>query len=132
VEVSEIADGAVRRLAVLVGSGALQIYDVTDPAKPIKASTFRTPSGRPLDVALRGATAFVADGTAGLQIVDLSAPAAPKIVGSFKTPATARSVALTGDLIVVSAIKGSAPASGESPAGSEGTVLVLTRREPKP
>jgi hypothetical protein len=132
VEVSEIPDGAVRRLAVLVGSGALQIYDVTDPVKPVKAATFKTPSGRPLDVALRGAIAYVADSTAGLQIVDLSTPAAPKIVGSFKTPASARSVAVTDALIVVSVTKGPVPASEESPAGSDGTVLVLSRRDQKP
>ena len=130
VEISEISDGSVRRLAVLVGSGALQIYDVTDPAKPIKAATFRTPSGRPLDVALRGATAYVADSTAGLQIVDLSAPAAPAIVGSFKTPAPARSVAVTDNVVIVSVVKGAPPASEEAPAG-EGTVLVLARRDQK-
>jgi hypothetical protein len=132
VELSEIPDAAGRRLAVLVGSGALQIYDVTDPAKPIKAATFRTPSGRPLDVALRGTTAFVADSTAGLQIVDLSTPAAPKIIGSFKTPASARSVALTEGLIVVAVTKGPVPASGESPEGTEGTLLVLAGRDRKP
>ena len=130
VELSETPGGAGRRLAVLIGSGALQIYDVTDPLKPTKAATFRTPSGRPLDVALRGDTAFVADSTAGLQVVDLSTPAAPKIVGSFKTPASARSVAVTEALIVVSVTRGSTPASEESPAG-DGTVLVLARRDQK-
>ena len=58
-------------LLVGAGRGDLQIYDVSDPAAPKKASSFRTP-GRAHRVALDGPLAYVADGAAGIHVVDLS------------------------------------------------------------
>ena len=34
------------KIAVLLGGGSLQIYDIADPAAPAKAATFRTPGAR--------------------------------------------------------------------------------------
>jgi hypothetical protein len=102
-------------LAVLVGGGLLQIYDLSKPAAPAKVSTFKTPSGRPIRAALRGSTAYVADFREGVQIVDLSTPSAPRLVGGFKTPQPARDVAATETHVFV------AVGAGEE----EGEVLVL-------
>jgi len=98
IEVTELPNG--RRLAVLVGGGLLQIYDVSSPTEPAKLSTFRTPGGAQR-IALQGALAYVADGKAGVQVIDLSRPSAPQVVGAFQTAAAARDVAVSGDLLLV-------------------------------
>ena len=90
----ELSDSSTSpRLACLVGAGLLQIYDVTNPAAPVKVGSLRTP-GRPLRASLKGKLAYVADGPEGLQVVDLSKPAMPAIVGGYKTAAPARDVAV--------------------------------------
>ncbi|MGQ0737367.1 MAG: LVIVD repeat-containing protein [Acidobacteriota bacterium] len=98
----EVGEGLVdgRRLAALVGGGALQVYDVTTPSAPARLSSWRTPGGA-LRVALDGALAYVADAKAGVQIVDLSRPAEPRIVGAYPTAAPARDVAASGGLVFV-------------------------------
>ena len=103
-------------LAVLVGGGMLQIYDLSKPSAPVKAATLRTPSGRPVRATLHGSRAYVADARDGLQVVDLSKPATPTIIGSFKTAEPARDVAATDSLVLV--VVG---AAGED----EGEVLIL-------
>ena len=87
-------------LAVLVGGGLLQAYDVTNPAAPAKAPPYRTPGGAQR-VSLDGTRAYVADGREGLQVVDFSTPATPAIVGSYKTSGLARDVAAAGSLVFV-------------------------------
>lgn len=104
-------------LAVLVGGGSLQIYELLKPAAPTKSAVFPTPGGRPVRATLTGRLAFVADGREGLQVVDLSTPSKPSIVGSFKTPAPARDVAVTDSHVFV--------ATGND---EEGEILVLSRR----
>jgi hypothetical protein len=94
----EISDAA--KLAVLVGGGTLQPYDVSNPAKPVKLAPFRTPGGAQR-VALDGRTAYVADAREGLQLVDFSNSSAPAIVGGFKTAAPARDVAVSGPHVLV-------------------------------
>jgi hypothetical protein len=89
------------KIAVLLGGGSLQIYDIADPAAPAKAATFRTPGARALDAALQGRLAFVADGASGLQVVDLGTPSKPRIVGEFKTTMPARAVAAANTLVLV-------------------------------
>ncbi len=104
VAVSDPSDGAgtqaVRIACVLGGSGALQIYDVSYPAAPVKMATYKTP-GRAQRVVIRGSLAYVADGPAGLQIVDLANPARPTIVGSYNTTGPARGVAVNDSLVLV-------------------------------
>jgi hypothetical protein len=89
------------RIAVLVGGGSLQVYDVSKPAEPVKVAAFRTPGGRPVRAALAGPRAYVADGREGLQVVDLSTPATPRVVGSYRTPTPARDVAVAGSFVFV-------------------------------
>ncbi len=100
VEVSDASSGPGPNLAVLVGGGSIQVYDVSNPAKPIKAPPYRTPGGAQR-VALKGRVAYVADGAAGLQVVDLMIPSKPTIVGSYGTPAPARDVAVADSLVFV-------------------------------
>jgi hypothetical protein len=119
VSVSETPAG--RRIAGLVGgrggqSSGVQVYDVSNPTAPIRVSTFRT-VGRALRVVMRGAIAYVADGTQGLQLIDLSDPAHPSEIASFSTPGPARDVAVSDSLILVvvgDANKGTNPRNGGS------------------
>lgn len=104
-------------LAVLVGGGLLQIYDLAKPAAPAKVATFQTPSTRPVRATLLGRRAFVADGREGVQVVDLSTPASPAMIGGFKTSAPARDVAASDTAVFV--------AIGTD---EEGEVLVLAPR----
>ena len=84
------------KLAVMVGGGSLQVYDLSKPAEPARLGALKTPSGRPLRAALHGAHAFVADWREGLQVVDLSNPKALRVVATHKTAAQARDVAVAG------------------------------------
>ncbi len=104
-------------LAVLVGGGLLQIYDLAAPAAPVKVATFQTPGTRPVRATLLGRRAIVADGREGVQIVDLSTPAAPALIGGFKTAAPARDVAASSTAVFV--------AVGTD---EEGEILVLAPR----
>ena len=84
------------KLAVLVGSGTVQVYDLTKPAAPVRVGALKTPSGRATRAALHGSHAFVADFREGLQIIDLSNPKALRVVATYKTTAPARDVAVAG------------------------------------
>ena len=92
---------APAKLAVLVGGGSIQIYDLSKPAEPVRVTAFKTPSGRPVRAALLGSRAFVADSREGLQVVDLSNPKAPRLVASHKTAAPARDVAVNDTHVFV-------------------------------
>ncbi len=50
----------------------------------------------PMDVAVSGTYAYVADGASGLQVIDITNPASPQIVGSVDTPGYAMGVAVSG------------------------------------
>jgi hypothetical protein len=86
--------------AVLAAGGALQMYDVSNPATPVKMRPYRTPGGA-ARVSLEGSLAYVADFREGLQVVDLSTPSDPRIVGAYKTATPARDVAAAGPLVFV-------------------------------
>jgi hypothetical protein len=119
--VSDVATAQGPKVAVLVGTGGLQVYDLSNPAAaPVKAATYRTP-GRPQRVALNGNQVYVADGQAGLQVVDLSTPSMPRLVATYKTDTPARDVAVAGSLIFVA--KGPLPQGNISSEGGE--VLIL-------
>ena len=115
------------RVAVLIGGGSLQIYDIAKPATPVKGVTFRTPGARAQDAALVGRLAYVADGGAGLQVVDLGTPSRPSVVGEFKTPMPARAVAATDALVLV-AVGTLEEGPAGSPVADDGQVLILRRR----
>jgi hypothetical protein len=87
-------------LAVLVGNGLIQLYDVSKPSAPVKIPPFKTPGGA-LRAAISGTSVYVADGREGVQVVDFSDRSAPKIVERYQTAGTARDVAVAGDLLFV-------------------------------
>lgn len=117
------ATGPESNLAILVGGGLLQVYDLSNPGEPVKAATYRTPSARPRRAALNGRVAYVADGDEGLQVVDLSRPTQPAIIGGFKTATPARDVAVADSLIFV--VVGSA---GEGPREFKDQEIVILRQ----
>jgi len=121
IELSDEAAGPGPVLAVLVGGGFLQVYDLSQPAKPVRAAAFRTPSGRPLRVTLKGRVAYVADGDHGLQIVDLTLPSAPRVIGAYPTSLPARDVAVADSLVLVAI----GEARGGESAPAAGAVLIL-------
>jgi hypothetical protein len=100
-EVTDLPDG--RRVAVLVGGGALQLHDVTAGRTPKVLAVLKTPGGA-LRVTLQGTNAYVADAQAGLQIVDIARPESPRIVGTFATRTAARDAAVSGDLVLVATV----------------------------
>ena len=124
VDVTSTNGSSAPNVAVLVGSGSLQIYDISTPAAPRKLSTFNTPTGRPARVTLRKSLAYVADLVNGLVILDLAEPASPRVVSTFKTPMPARDVAVGDRLILVAVAKGG---SSEEPP-SEGHIIVLREK----
>jgi hypothetical protein len=113
VEVSG-AEGEAR-IAVAVGGGMLQVYDVSNPSKPVQAAPYKTP-GAAQRVTLKGRRAYVADGAAGVQVVDLANPAAPAIVGTFKTATAARDVAAADGLVLVAVANADVIVLRETPA----------------
>jgi hypothetical protein len=123
VELSDPALSQGLNIAVLVGGGSLQLYDVSKPAAPMKVSTFHTPSGRPQRAALDGKTAYVADSSAGLQVVDLSTPAAPRLVGEYRTAGQALDVAISDSLVFL--LVGQ---TGSSTATGGGETVILKRK----
>ena len=108
-----------RTLLVGAGGGDLQIFDVSDPAAPRKASTFVTP-GRAHRAALAGNLAYVADGEQGVQVVDLSDSAKPRLVGSYPSSRSAREVATDGRTVLV--------VIGERGPGADRSVVILDSR----
>ena len=96
----DVSDSASPRLAVVVGGGPVQIYDVSDPKATKVSAIYRTP-GAAQRVQLKGSDLYVADGPAGLQVVDLATPSAPTVAASFQTPMPARDVAVSGPLVFV-------------------------------
>jgi hypothetical protein len=126
VAVSETSSG--RRIASLVGgrgsqSSGVQVYDVSDPAAPMRVSTFKT-QGRAFRVDMHGALAYVADGVEGLQVVDLSDPAHPSRRDSYRTVGPARDVAVSDSLVLV--VVGETRKDADPRDGGAG-VLVLKR-----
>ena len=117
VEVPAASGAETQDIVCIVGGGFLQVYDVSNPAAPVKTVEFRTPGGRPLRVTVKGRLAYVADGQAGLQVVDFSTPSKPVIVGTYETASRARDVAVTDSHVFV--------VVGEHGGDEEGKVLIL-------
>jgi len=72
---------------------SLQIIDVSDPTNP-QIIGWTTADAQ--DVAVAGATAYVAGFYNGLQIIDVNDPANPQIIGSADTPGYGSGVAVSG------------------------------------
>jgi len=83
------------------GSGkALMVADISDPAAPQVVGDILLPSF-PLEFAVSGNYAYVADLDAGLRVIDISNPVAPVEVGFLDTPGTAWGVAVSGNYAYV-------------------------------
>ena len=71
----------------------VQIYDVTDPSRPVARGVVVTPDqGR--RILLRGDLAYVASWTSGLVVLDISDPDSPAVLGQFDTASYASAVAV--------------------------------------
>jgi len=83
------------------GSGkALLVADISDPAAPQVVGDVLLPSF-PLEFAVSGNYAYVADLDAGLRVVDISNPSAPVEVASVDMPDTAVGVTVSGGYVYV-------------------------------
>lgn len=123
----EVTDTATGGVAVLLGHGALQVYDLSTPTEPVHRATYATPGGASR-VALDGPLAYVADGLQGVLVVDLTAPDAPRVAGGHQPSQPVRDVAVSGDLVLLAV--GPLPTGIRRSVGG-GDVLVL-RRLPTP
>lgn len=64
----------------------LEIYDLSNPAQPVRLGQVRTPAGPDAflhDLSVRGDRAYLNFWGAGMQIVDVSNPAQPRVLGTF-------------------------------------------------
>jgi hypothetical protein len=88
------------------------VYDVSNPASPVKTGTLRLPGGPGAQRgSIKGKLAYIADGREGLQVVDLSMPATPTIAGAYRTATPARDVAVQDSLVFV--VTGAGEGKGE-------------------
>ena len=78
----------------------LRVISVADPAAPAEVGFCDTP-GYPLEVAVAGNYAYVADGSGGLRVINVANPAAPVEVGFYEIPGNTRSVAVAGRYVYV-------------------------------
>lgn len=117
IEVPSAAGDERPDVVCMVGGGVLQVFDVSNPAEPVKVAELRMPSGRPRRVTMFGQLAYVADGPAGVHVVDLSTPSEPAIVDTYATSSPARDVAVTDSHIFV--------AVGEHEGDEAGGVVIL-------
>ncbi|MBE7501478.1 MAG: immunoglobulin domain-containing protein [Verrucomicrobiales bacterium] len=84
---------------VLVGTGPLEILDVSDPGNVRPLGTHRTWGVQAMTVA--GKYAYLAKGNRGLELVDLSDPAKPVWVTGLTTTGRAEDVAVMGQNVLV-------------------------------
>ena len=108
-------------VAILLGQGALQVYDISIPTAPVYRSTYQTP-GRSIRVELEDSLAYLADGKEGLLVVDLTNPAEPQAAGTYSATHPVRDVAIAEDVVFLAV--GALP-TGISRSQGGGEVLVL-------
>ncbi len=85
---------AARAGRVHMGVGSqLVVVDASNPSAPRRLGTMKLPTP-PLDVALSGDWALVADGRAGLRVVDMRDPAMPREVAAVDVGGRARALAV--------------------------------------
>ena len=101
--------------------GSLQVFDVSDPARPVLAATQPT-SGSGRRLAVKGSLVYVADGPDGLRVLDLADPSQPALAGTHKTTTPARDVAVSDTLVFL--LVGGRDGSRQD----DGEVLILRER----
>ena len=112
-------------LAVLLGQGALQVYDISTPTSPVHRSTYPTP-GAARRVELIGRLAYLADGEQGLLVLDLEDSENPQVAGAHTPSEPVRDVAV-GNGVVLLALGPLPTGIGRSQGGGEVLVLRQTR-----
>lgn len=112
---------AENNVAILLGQGALQVYDISTPTEPVHQSSYQTP-GRAIRVELEGSMAYLADGKEGLLVMDLTNPTEPQTAGTYPTAQPVRDVAIAKDVVLLAV--GALP-TGISRSQGGGEVLVL-------
>tara|TARA_B100001123_G_scaffold448970_1_gene612320 strand:+ start:696 stop:1691 length:996 start_codon:yes stop_codon:yes gene_type:complete len=108
-------------LALLVGKGTLQIYDISNPTAPTHRSNYGTPGGAHRAV-LFDNHAYVADGKMGLLVVDLNNPLVPTVAASYRHSEPVRDVAVYGNLVVIAV--GPLPTGIRRSQGGGGVILL--------
>ena len=88
------------RFAYLTRGMTLTIFDLSDPASPVRRGEHVFPE-EVWGFHVAGALAYVAAGHSGLWILDVSDPDAPRPRGSVTTPGQAKNVAVSGGRAVV-------------------------------
>ncbi len=86
--------------AYLTRGPALTIYDLSDPAAPVRRGEHQFPE-QVWGFDVVGTLAYVAAGHSGLWILDVSDPDAPRVRGSVTTPGQAKNVAVSAGRAVV-------------------------------
>lgn len=84
-----------------VGQGAtLTIYNITDPAHPVRLGQARLP-GAIRKLCVSGGVAYAALGSAGVAIVSVNNASSPRLLATLDTPGDALDLALTGATLCV-------------------------------
>ena len=85
---------------VAAGVGGLIIFDITNPANPIRVGSYDRSFAGAVSVQVVGSLIYVANGT-GLQVIDVSHPAIPVRLGGYDTGGDAQAVHVVGSLAYV-------------------------------
>lgn len=86
--------------AYVVSGKTLTIYDITNPAAPVRRGGFEFPE-KVWGFRVYGSRLWVANGFNGLQIIDVSRPEAPVVHGAAKTQGQSKAVSMAGTRAVV-------------------------------
>jgi len=87
-------------LAVAVGFGGCQIWDLSSPLAPVWIATFGA-GARAVDAGMSANTLFVAGDESGLQVHDLTDPAAPEWVTTVPSSTNPRCLTVSDSLVYV-------------------------------
>jgi len=68
-------------LYVTAHNKGIRVYDISNPASPVKVGSLTSGFTDAFDIAVSGSTAYVADGAGGLKIVDVTDPRNPSLIG---------------------------------------------------
>jgi hypothetical protein len=118
--------------AYVMGRGAIQVYDISNPAAPAKVTTYKMPARIPgcgappcAALAVQGSLAYIAASSDGVQVIDLSDATNPRLAGSYKTAGPARDVAVADSLVFVAVGDARPVEAGKPPV--RGSVVILRR-----
>jgi hypothetical protein len=90
---------------VAAGAAGLEVFDVSNPAAPVRVAGLDTP-GLASSLETAGGLIYLADGTAGLAIIDATNPLAPQSVSTLAMPAEVSEILLDGGRVYVGGTQG--------------------------